>query len=105
MGAGYQVDVRALEGTVTKLYAIAEQLKSTQCGAAYNTVIGGGALGKDFAGATGLLGTHDAMQSWLTRTIGELQAFITEYGGQTGTVAANYTQQEDRTRQDLTNYS
>jgi hypothetical protein len=101
VGTGYKVDVASLDEAVTKLRAIADELSSTQGRAAYDTTIGKGVLGRNFAGANGLLATHDSMQSWIASMISTLQSFIDEYGGQTKRVAANYSQQETRTKQDL----
>ena len=101
MGAGYKVDVSSLEQTVAKLRAVANELSHTQGSAAYDTTIGAGVLGKDFAAADGLLSTHDSMQTWIASMISKLQSFIDEYGGQTQQAGANYTQQEAQTKQDL----
>ncbi|QMU72394.1 hypothetical protein [Streptacidiphilus sp. P02-A3a] len=100
-GGGYQVDVSALEQTVAKLNAVAAELGPTADRAAYRTTIGGGTLGTGFAGATGLLGTHDAMQSWIAEMISQLKSLIEEYGGQAKQVAANYTDLEDQTAQNM----
>ncbi|MHA6765029.1 hypothetical protein [Streptacidiphilus sp. PAMC 29251] len=91
----------SLEQTVAKLHAIADELSSTKGSAKYDTTIGEGVLGQNFAGATGLLSTHDSMQTWIASMISKLQTFIDEYGGQTKQVAANYAQQETQTKQDL----
>jgi hypothetical protein len=101
VGAGYKVDVSSLEQTVTKLRAVAAELGNTQSTALYNTTIGVGVLGANFQGATGLLGTHDAMQTWIAEMIGQIQSFIDEYSGQTKQVVTNYSLQEDQTKQDL----
>lgn len=101
MGAGYQVDVSSLEQTVGKLRAIASELTHSQGSAAYDTTIGAGVLGQNFSGAEGLLARHDSMQAWIAAMIGKLQGFIDEYGGETKQAAANYSQQEVRTAQDL----
>ena len=101
VGSGYKVDVSSLEQAVTKLRTLADELSSTQGRAAYDTTIGKGVLGKNFAGADGLLATHDSMQTWIAAMIGKLQSFIDEYGGQTKQAAANYSQQETQTKQDL----
>jgi hypothetical protein len=98
---GYQVDVSALEQVVTQLNAVAADLTSTADCAAYKTTIGAGTLGTGFEGATGLLGTHDAMQTWIAEMITLLKSFIEEYGGQTKQVAANYTALEDQTAQNM----
>ena len=105
MGAGYKVDVSSLEQTVAKLRAVAEELSHTQSSATYDTTIGAGVLGKNFDAADSLLATHDSMQSWIAAMISKLQGFIDEYGGQTKQVAANYSQQEVQTKQDLYSYS
>lgn len=101
VGSGYKVDVSALEQTVAKLHAIAVDLSGPGGKAKYDTTIGEGVLGKNFVGATGLLSTHDSMQTWIAAMIAKLQSFIDEYGGQTKQVVANYTQQEAQTKQDL----
>lgn len=98
---GYQVDVGALEQTVAKLNAVAAELGPTADRAAYQTTIGSGTLGTGFEGATGLLGTHDAMQSWIAEMISVLKGFIEEYGGQAKQVAANYSDLEDQTAQNM----
>ncbi|MBC3844082.1 hypothetical protein GXW82_39470 [Streptacidiphilus sp. 4-A2] len=98
---GYQVDVSALEQTVAKLNAVAAELGPTADRAAYQTTIGTGTLGTGFEGATGLLGTHDTMQSWIAEMVGQLQNFIEEYGGQTKQVAANYSDLETQTTEDM----
>jgi len=98
---GYQVDVSALEKAVARLNAVAADLAPAKDSAAYNTTIGTGTLGTGFEGATGLLGTHDAMQTWITGMISALKGFIEEYGGQTKQVAANYTDLEDQTTRNM----
>ncbi len=98
---GYQVDVGALAQTVAKLNAVAAELGPTADRAAYQTTIGSGTLGTGFEGATGLLGTHDAMQSWIAEMVSQLKSLIEEYGGQAKQVAANYSELEDQTAQDL----
>ena len=99
--SGYQVDVSALELTVAQLNAVAADLGPAADRAAYDTTIGGRALGTGFEAATGLLGTHDAIQAWIAEMVGLLRGFIEEYGGRTRQVAVNYGDQEHRTRQDL----
>ncbi|MFC1419606.1 hypothetical protein [Streptacidiphilus cavernicola] len=91
----------SLEQTVAKLRSVAAELAHSQGSAAYDTTIGAGVLGKNFAAADGLLSTHDSMQSWIASMISKLQGFIDDYGGQTGQAAANYTRQEAQTKQDL----
>jgi hypothetical protein len=98
---GYQVDVAALSTTVAKLNAVSAELGNTTDCALYDTTIGSETLGKGFAGAQNLLGTHDAMQKWISEMIGLLQGFIDEYGGQTKQVAANYTELENQTTQNM----
>ena len=98
---GYQVDVGALEQTVARLHAVAAELGPTADRAAYRTTIGSGTLGTGFDGATALLGTHDAMQSWIAATVSQLKLLIEEYGGRTRQVAADYTDLEDRTARNM----
>lgn len=101
VGAGYKVDLSALEQTVAKLHAVAADLAAPGGRAKYDTTIGEGALGTNFVGAAGLLSTHDSMQTWIAAMIAKLQNFIDEYGGQTRQAATNYHQQEVQTKQDL----
>ncbi|QMU78972.1 hypothetical protein GXW83_27980 [Streptacidiphilus sp. PB12-B1b] len=98
---GYQVDVAALSSTVAKLNAVSVELGNTSDCALYDTTIGSGTLGKGFAGAENLLGTHDAMQKWISQMVGLLQGFIDEYGGQTKQVADNYDELEHQTKQNM----
>jgi len=98
---GFRVDIAALEQTVTRLHAVAAGLAPAADRAAYDTTIGGGALGTGFAGATGLLGAHDAMQSWIAEMIGQLRSVIEEYGDRTAQAATGYRALETRTTRDL----
>ena len=99
--SGYQVDLSALEKAVTRLNSVAADLGPARDSAAHSTTIGAATLGTGFEGAAGLLGTHDAMQTWITGMIGALKGFIEEYGGQTKQAAANYTDLEDQTTRNL----
>ncbi|MFI5533514.1 hypothetical protein ACIA8O_33760 [Kitasatospora sp. NPDC051853] len=91
MSNGYRVNTDELEAVVRRLRALQQNLGQTANSSKYNTVVAQNDFGgSGFKEAKALADAHGNMQSFLARTISDLNTLINEFGDKTQQVNENY---------------